>query len=318
MARYRTAARRTVASVLSNPRKTKRKAPRLLKRNPRKRRSSSKRRSYRASSKRRGKRRTRRNPTWKLSSKRSKGRTYRMSSKSKSGWKRNPGPKRHRRYARKRFGKRRGRMSSASFRSHARLSNPRRRRRGSKRRSYRRNPGLTSSVRKLPLVGGPLAAALAATPLGLLAGISTEIPMRLAPIIASQAWIPDFFKTNEFAYFTATSALAGGVIAAGLNAAGMKKLPLGLSVGLIPGLMTAAGAGAGWVKMRSRQVANDAGIATPEQQVAGDDAVAGMGALLLQSPGMGLITASPMGMGPAYSVAPGGFASNMGAVLVGS
>jgi len=189
-------------------------------------------------------------------------------------------------------------------------------RRGSRR--VRRNPGIGKMFKKVPVIGGTLAAAFGSMPAGLLAGVAMEIPLRLSPIVSSQTWIPAVLKENEFAYFTLLSALSGAVVAGGLKMAGISKIPFLGSIANLPGLMTAAGAGAGYVKMRSRQLANEAGIATPEQQVGGDEPVAGMGALVSSSTGgYGLLSAD-MGMGPGFSVSPGGFSGAMGAVLVGS
>jgi len=326
MARHSTARRRTVASVISNPRKAsarkRRKAPRVLRTHSRKANPRGRRKAVRVKAHGRSKAKARSKARSK-SRRRNSGPTWRVTSQSKTGLRRINGRKS------RKASSRRSSSRKASLRRSSRRRNPTFKLSSKSKTGFRRvnsrrrngssaTSGIERSLSKIPLIGGILAAALGSMPLGLAAGVSMEIPIRLSPMIAAQSWVPDFFKQNEFAYFTAISALSGGVIAAGLHMAGVKKLPLGLSVGLIPGLMTAAGAGAGYVQMRMRVMANEAGIATPEQQIASDDVIAGMGALLINSPGLGLLTASPMGMGPAYSVGNGSMGGAYGAVLVGS
>jgi hypothetical protein len=320
MARRRTATRRrrTVATVISNPgrsRKARRKAPRVTRRNPRRskrRKVKSRRKSSRRSTKRR------RNPSRK--SYHRKGAHSGRRTKSR----RNPSRKHARSVRRRKHVSRRNPSRRTRTRSTMRRKSRRnpwklssKTRRGSKR--TRRNPGIGKMFTKVPVIGGTLAAAFGSMPAGLIAGVAMEIPMRLSPFVASQSWIPAILKENEFAYFTRLSALSGAVTAGALKMAGISKIPFLGSVANLPGLMTAAGAGAGYVKMRSRQMANEIGIATPEQQVGGDEPVAGMGAIVASSTGgFGLISAD-MGMGPGFSVSPGGFAgASMGAVLVGS
>jgi len=302
MARPRTATRRrrTVATVISNPgrgRKARRKAPRVTRRNPRRLKSKSRRKATRQSMKRRSTKRHR-NPSrkaYRRTASKARRKLYRKS-KRHSAHLHNP-----------------WKLSSKSRRGSKRI------RRNPRRRSYRSNPGVGKMFKKVPVIGGTLAAAFGSMPAGLIAGFAMEIPLRLSPIVASQTWIPTILKENEFAYFTILSALSGAVTAGALKAAGISKIPFLGSVANLPGLMTAAGAGAGYVKMRSRQMANEIGIATPEQQVGGEEAVSGLGAIVASSTGgMGLISAD-MGMGPGFSVAPGGFAgASLGAVLVGS
>ena len=311
MARSRRA-RRSVARVIMNPsgsrrartrrnpKRSRRKAPRVLRANP-KRRRSSKRRSYRARS-----RRTRTNPKRRVSRKArrsGKRRSYRARSR-RSSRRRNPAYK----------------LSSRNRRGLKRVrSNPRRR----YSRGRRRNPGYMRGVsgmfRRLPFIGGPLATALAALPAGAIAGVTVELPLRAAPYLADKAWVPDFIKTNEFAYFTLLGGISGGVLAALMKATRL-NLPF-IAPSQVAALVTAAGAGAGWAKMRTRQLANEAGIATPEQQATGtDDAVAGLGALTMQMGRMGALSVDMGGMGggPAYSVHPGwgGMGGGYGAVVV--
>lgn len=281
--------RTTLASVISNPRKRS-KAPRVIA-NPKRRRKVS-RKSRRASSRKS----FRRNPRTGRFMRKAARHNPKRRSRSRKSYRRNPAYK----------------LSSTAKRGWKKVrSNGRRR--GFK--AYR-NPGrIASMFRRLPIVGGPLAAAFGGLPAGVVAGMTVELPLRAAPWFADKSWVPDFVKTNEFAYFTILGALTGGVLAGASRAVGL-KIPF-LQPGQVAALCTAAGAGAGWAKMRTRQMANEAGIATPEQQAAGDDAVAGLGALVSYSGGgMGLLT-SDMGMGPAYSVAPGGM-GRMGAVIVGS
>jgi len=278
--------RRSIKSVLSNPRpksrRSKRKAPRIARRNPRrsgrvsvKKHSRSRAKSRRSASRRK----TRSNPKAHTRMHR-RNPAYRLSSKTRSGWKR---------------------------------VNPRSK---TRRNPARRNPAI---FKKVPVVGGLLGTMFGTLPAGILAGVSTEIPLRLSPMVMSQSWIPAIFKENEWVYFTVLGALSGAGTAAALRAAGIKSLPLGVSVASLPGLMTAAASGAGWVQMRARQLANAAGVTTPAQQVAGDEPMAGFGAIVSQGAGVyGALTASPMGMGPAYDVAPGGYGYGGALVAAGA
>lgn len=305
MARSRRRAR-SVASVIANPRrrgkvrvkrnarkstKSRRKAPRIFRANAR-RRSPSKKKFSRVRKSRRSRAHLRRS--------RKNGRFIKARSRSRKSFRRNGGWKR---------------LSSRSASGWARKNG----RKSYRKKSYRRNGrGASGKVAglfgKIPLIGGLLGSAVMAIPTGLIAGATVEIPLRAAPMVAEQSWIPDFFKTNELAYFTTMGALTGAGLAA---LAKMAKINLPfINPAQLAALATAAGAGAGWAKMRTRQMANEAGILTPEQQVAGDAPVAGLGALVTYSGGgMGLLTAD-MGMGPAYDVAPGGY--SYGAIIAGS
>lgn len=310
MARRRVATRsRTIARVIANPRKGRRSAPRVLS-NPRRRKAKS--RKSRRSKARRSK--ARRNPRRSRASRRSRRSNPRRSRRSMK--RRNPrrgkvSVKAHRRSRPKRRSSKRRNPYTLSSRSRSgwTRTNPRRRNPGGQ-----FTGGIARMLAKIPLIGGPLAIAAVNIPAGILAGVSVEVPLRLSPMAAQQTWIPEFIRSNEWIYFTTLGAVSGGVIATGLSAAKI-KLPFGFTPGHIAGLMTAAASGAGYAKMRTRQMANEIGIATPEQQVAGDDAVAGLGALVANGTSMGALTAD-MGMGPAYSVAPGGYGGPMHAVMV--
>lgn len=285
--------------------------------NPRKRKASRKSGKSRARKSRRS--RARKNG-------RSRGRIHvkahsrgkaRRSSKRRHA-KRNPARARKSRRSAPRVFKRNGRKHARkSFRRNGRGARRTFKMKRNGRSSYRRNGrallgGISATFAKLPLIGGPLASMIAALPMGALAGVSVEVPIQASAWLADKEWVPSFIKDNEFVYFTLLGGITGGVLGSVAKMAKFKGAPH------IVALCTAAGAGAGWAKMRTRQIANEAGIATPEQQASGsaDKPTAGLGALVAGSSGLGAITAD-MGMGPAYAVGPAGY-SGMGALSVAS
>lgn len=302
MARRRTSSRRrSFKTVLSNPGR-RRKAPRVA-RNPSRRRKSRKasRRRSRKSSGRSRSRARRRNP-----SRRSKMRSRRRSGSRFK--RRNPSRKAYRRATHKARAKlyRRSKRRNPAYKLSSRSKTGWKRIRNGRKRFSRRN-GYGKMFKRIPLVGGILGTSIGTIPTGIAAGVATEIPLRLSPWVMSQTWIPQIFKENEWVYFTTLGALSGAAVTAALKMAGVKTLPLVGSVGNLPGLMTAAASGAGYIQMRTRQLANEAGVTTPAQQVAGDEPMAGLGAIVSQGSGVYGALTTNMGMGPAYDVAPGGY-----------
>lgn len=294
---------RTVGSVIVNPRRRRRTTARRKRRsNPRRRRTTARRRKRRMVKRRRSTAR-RRNP-------RRKRRTTR---RRRTSARRRRNPRRRRRSARR------------TRRRAAAVSNPRRRRkrRTKRRRSRaRRNPafvsGLARSLKKVPVIGGLLAGMAAIGFHGFIGGISVEPTMRVAGWLATQTWVPEKLKASEWFFFGVTGTALGALVVwlgpktKALTPEAAKRVGIAVS---------AAGWGAGYALMRERQMANEAGIATPAQQVAGST-TEGLGMLTMQSSPLGALGIG-YGSGPAYSVGPqgsfgpGGY-GGMGAVVIGA
>lgn len=293
----------SLASVLVNPRKRKGSS----------KRKSSKRVRVKAHSRGRASSRKRKNPSRSRKARRSAPRVARINGRKARVVRRKNG-----RFARKSksFARRNGRKSFArrGARKNGRFA---RKTKSFRRNGYRRNGallgGIAATFAKLPLIGGPLASMIAALPLGALAGVTVEVPIQASAWLGDKDWVPSFIKDNEFVYFTLLGGITGGVLGSIAKMANIKAV----QPAQIAALCTAAGAGAGYAKMRTRQIANEAGIATPEQQASGSEteATKGLGALVSASTaGLGAI-ATDMGMGPAYAVGPQGY-SGMGAISV--
>jgi hypothetical protein len=198
----------------------------------------------------------------------------------------------------------------------------------------RRNPWVKLNPKRIKILGNPMSASgllgglMSLALPGAVGGLALEAPIRLAPIVAAQDWIPEQLKGGI--YFPLVSSAVGLIFAKYAH-----KVPvLGMvlkTAGVDPSKAAFAIAGAGfgvwYYKMRERQIANAAGVATLEQQTTGEDSVGavtlgtmllsgGYGAVTLPNPSMGAVSMDlgALGMGPAYSVGPQGF----GAVMIGS
>ena len=267
--------------------------------------------------KRRGRRRARKNPARKFAvlsnPRRSKRRKARRNPARVRAYSRRRNPykvREHKRWfkgeartnpRRGRKGRRRARRNPAyvvrSNPAYVLRSNPRKRRKV-KVGYARRNPAFLSpiigAVKKLPVVGAPLADAVALVPYAAIGAVAIELPLMAAGWLGSQAWAADYLPKSEAVYL-AVGSLATAVVAqriarmAKLSPADADKVALSVA---------SAGAGAAYL---SWKMSKASGLDAPAAAVAGSDgSVAGLGALSVN-------------FGTAYTVGPQGY----GAIVVG-
>lgn len=278
------------AIVISNPkrRKARKSKSRARRRNPAKRFAAlanprrRKARKVRANSRHRGRvRARRRNP-------------YAVKAHQRyfKGEKRNPRKRRKSRKARKNPA-----YVVRSNPGYVLRSNPRKRRKV-KVGHARRNPAflapITGALKKLPVVGVPLADAAMLVPYAAIGAVAIEVPLMAAGWLASQEWAADYLPKNEAVYLA-----AGGLVTAlvAQRVARMAKVSpaeadkLALSV-------ASASAGAAYLSWKmSKATGLDAPAATA---ASGTDKVGGLGALTVN-------------LGTAYTVGPQGY----GALVIG-
>jgi hypothetical protein len=277
------------AIVISNPRRRKARKGRARRKNPTHRKiaaiSNPRRRRSRVKA-----RRGHRNPI------KIKAHRRRKPSETHAGVKLNP--RRHRRSHRRGRARRNPAYVVRSNPSYVLRSNPRKRRKV--RVGYaRHNPAflapITSGLRKLPVVGVPLADAVCLVPYAVIGAVALEVPLMATSWLASQAWATDYLPKNEAVLLAGGSLITAIVVQRLARMAKMSPADVD-KVGVA---VASAGAGAAYMSWKlSKATGLDAPMAAG---ATGSDTVKGLGALTVN-------------LGTAYTVGPQGY----GALVIGN
>ncbi len=170
---------------------------------------------------------------------------------------------------------------------------------------------LQRTLKGIPLIGGPLATMAGFLPYAAFGAIGVELPIQGSAMIMAQEWVPQALKDSQSTYFAVVGTFTALLVSQFLPGSAQMKKEAAIAI--------ASGSyGAAYFIWRQKQLANAAGIATPEQIAAGgEEGTSGLGALVMSSKGGGYgaltVGGQSLGMGPAYTVGPQGY----GAVVVG-